>query len=205
MRRLRTGACRRRPARSAGRDSTLPSSCGSTRRAWRATSASWVTMMIVWPGRVQLVEQREDLVAGAAVEVAGRLVGEQDRRAVDQRPGDGDALLLAAGELVGPVASCGRPGRRSSSASLRALAAAPPAVAACRAAAARRSSARSAAAAARSDWKTNPIRSFRTRARAAAPIRVTSPAVELVRAARSGGRGSRGCSSACSCPSRWCP
>ena len=42
------------------------------------------------------------------VEVAGRLVGEQQRRAVDQRPGDRDALLLAAGELrrvvVQPVA-----------------------------------------------------------------------------------------------------
>ena len=40
---------------------------------------------------------------GAGVEVAGGLVGEDDRRAADQGPGTGDALLLAAGELVGPV------------------------------------------------------------------------------------------------------
>ena len=34
------------------------------------------------------------------VEVAGRLVGEQQRGRGDQRPGHGDPLLLAAGELV---------------------------------------------------------------------------------------------------------
>ena len=56
------------------------------------------------PGVVQLVEQAEDFLARAAVEIAGRLVGQQDRGLVDQRPGDGDALLLAAGKLVGPVA-----------------------------------------------------------------------------------------------------
>ena len=44
-------------------------------------------------------EQVEDLAAGAGVEVAGRLVGEQDGRPGDERAGDGDALLLAAGEL----------------------------------------------------------------------------------------------------------
>ena len=37
------------------------------------------------------------------VEVAGGLVGEQHRRLGHQRAGDGDALLLAAGELGGPV------------------------------------------------------------------------------------------------------
>ena len=41
------------------------------------------------------------LVCG--VEVAGRLVGQDDVGVVDQRPGDGHALLLAAGELRGPV------------------------------------------------------------------------------------------------------
>ena len=35
------------------------------------------------------------------VEVAGRLVGEQHQRPVDERAGDRDALLLTAGELVG--------------------------------------------------------------------------------------------------------
>src|SRR5262249_37428998 len=36
-------------------------------------------------------------------EVAGRLVAQQDGGLVDERPGDGDALLLPAGELAGPV------------------------------------------------------------------------------------------------------
>ena len=37
------------------------------------------------------------------IEVSGRLVGEQERRVVDERAGDRDALLLTAGELVGVV------------------------------------------------------------------------------------------------------
>ena len=41
-----------------------------------------------------------DLVGGLRVEVAGRLVGQQDRRVVDQRARDRHALLLAAGELA---------------------------------------------------------------------------------------------------------
>ena len=57
---------------------------------------------------VELPEEREDLLAGLRVEVAGRLVGDQQGAAVDQRPGDRHALLLAAGELrrlvVEPVA-----------------------------------------------------------------------------------------------------
>ena len=51
---------------------------------------------------VFLIERLEDphhLVAHLRVEVAGRLVGEQDPRPADNRPGDGDALLLAAGQL----------------------------------------------------------------------------------------------------------
>ena len=49
------------------------------------------------------VQQLEDLHAGAEVELAGRLVGEQDRVAGGERAGDRDALLLAAGELVRKV------------------------------------------------------------------------------------------------------
>jgi hypothetical protein len=44
-------------------------------------------------------KQGEDLGAAVGVEVAGRLVGQDDLRLVDQGPGDGDALLLAAREL----------------------------------------------------------------------------------------------------------
>ena len=51
----------------------------------------------------RLVQQLEDLAAGLRVEVAGRLVGEDDCRAGDERARDRDALLLAAGELGGPV------------------------------------------------------------------------------------------------------
>jgi hypothetical protein len=51
----------------------------------------------------RLAEQRKDLAACPRVEVAGRLVREDDRRVGDQCPGDGDALLLTTGELGGPV------------------------------------------------------------------------------------------------------
>ena len=53
--------------------------------------------------RVQRCEQRHDLVAGGGVERAGGLVGQQDRRIVHQRPGDGHALALAARKLAGLV------------------------------------------------------------------------------------------------------
>jgi hypothetical protein len=44
-----------------------------------------------------------DLAALDTIEVAGRFVGEEDDRLDDNRPGDGNALLFAAGELLGPV------------------------------------------------------------------------------------------------------
>ncbi len=50
------------------------------------------------------LELVEYLPPGFAVEVTRRFVGENDLRAVDERAGDGDALLLAAGEFVGLVA-----------------------------------------------------------------------------------------------------
>ena len=58
-------------------------------------------------GLAELVDRRpqqvEDAVARLRVEVAGRLVGEDDGGPGDQRAGDRDPLLLAAGELGGPV------------------------------------------------------------------------------------------------------
>ena len=45
-------------------------------------------------------EQRDDLAGAAQVEVRERLVGEQQARAGDQRVGDQDPLLLAAGEAA---------------------------------------------------------------------------------------------------------
>jgi hypothetical protein len=52
---------------------------------------------------VQLVQQVQHLGGGGAVEVAGGLVGDDQRRVGHQCAGDGHALLLAAGELVGVV------------------------------------------------------------------------------------------------------
>ena len=48
-----------------------------------------------------LLEQIHDLDTGVAVQRAGRLVGEQDIRIVDQRARDRDTLHLTAGELRG--------------------------------------------------------------------------------------------------------
>ena len=45
---------------------------------------------------VELAEEIENLLARLRVEVAGRLIGDQERAAVDERAGDRDALLLAA-------------------------------------------------------------------------------------------------------------
>ena len=71
----------------------------TTRRAYRwASSGLCVTTISVWPGRVEVEQQRADLVAGGGVDRAGRLVGEQQRRLVDQRPGDRHPLPLAAGQ-----------------------------------------------------------------------------------------------------------
>src|SRR5688500_56288 len=53
-------------------------------------------------GRAELVdldEELNDLPAGDGVEVAGRLVGDEDRRIVDERAGDGGPLLLPARQL----------------------------------------------------------------------------------------------------------
>ncbi len=64
---------------------------------------------------VQLVEQREHVGARRGVEVAGGLVGQDQGRVGDERTGNGDALLLAAGELAGSMVDAVRqpdPGER---------------------------------------------------------------------------------------------
>ena len=50
-------------------------------------------------GAVELLEHPEEFLAGARIKVAGRLVGQEHPRMVDQRPGDRHPLLLAAGKL----------------------------------------------------------------------------------------------------------
>ncbi len=49
------------------------------------------------------MKELEDLLAGLGVEVSGRLVGQEEGRLVDQCPGDGHPLPLAARELGGLV------------------------------------------------------------------------------------------------------
>ena len=53
-------------------------------------------------------EKVEHGVAGRLVEVAGRLVGEDQFRPGGEGAADGDALLLAAGELFGVAGEEGR-------------------------------------------------------------------------------------------------
>ena len=55
------------------------------------------------PLDVQPLKKPHDLDAGAGVEIAGRLVGQEDRWIRDQRARDGDALLLPARQLIGVV------------------------------------------------------------------------------------------------------
>src|SRR3712207_1165859 len=52
---------------------------------------------------VDAVQKLHDAHARVRVEVAGRLVGDEDRRLRDEGPCDRDALLLPAGELVGEL------------------------------------------------------------------------------------------------------
>ena len=69
---------------------------------------------------MQLAEQAHDVAARRRIEVAGRLVGQQDARLGDERARHRDALPLAAGHLARPVIhALAEPTR--SSACLRAL------------------------------------------------------------------------------------
>ncbi len=52
---------------------------------------------------VQFLEDVHDLDRGARVQITGRFVAEENRRVVNQRAGDSDALLLPAGKLIGLV------------------------------------------------------------------------------------------------------
>jgi len=48
-------------------------------------------------------DELDDGVTGGGVEIAGGFVGEKNRRLVDEGAGDGGALKLSAGELVGAM------------------------------------------------------------------------------------------------------
>ena len=161
------------------------------RRAQAAMSGSWVTSTIVMPSALSRCEQRHDLVAGRCrARRSARRRGAA--RVVDQRAGDGDALLLAARELRRAVVA-GRRARRASSAAAAPLAP----LGARHAGVEQRQLARSRARVVRGSrlncWKTKPIV-------AVAEPRRARRRVELARRRcpssgrrpRSAGRGSRG-------------
>ncbi len=65
-----------------------------------AISMLWVAMIAARPeARTSWVRRLEHVVGRARVEIAGRLVGQQDARRIGDRARDRDALLLAAGQL----------------------------------------------------------------------------------------------------------
>ena len=56
---------------------------------------------------VQVLEHPQNFAAGVAVQSAGGFVGEDDRRVPGQRTGDGHALLLTTGKLIGLILELG--------------------------------------------------------------------------------------------------
>ena len=91
--------------RARGHDTNFPSSSLRTRDATDETRSSCVTMTSGHPLVVERAEQLDDLRARLRVEVAGRLVAQEQLRRAVQRARDGHALLLPAGERAR-----GRPG-----------------------------------------------------------------------------------------------
>ena len=86
----------------ASRWRSAPSRIVITRSARAATRASWVTSTIVWPRSSCIV--RSSAITSRALAESRLPVGSsasRTLRAVDQRAGDRDALLLAAGEPRG--------------------------------------------------------------------------------------------------------
>ena len=153
---------------------------------------------------VQRLQQVEDLVAGLAIEVAGRLVAQQQRRIGDDRARDADALLLAAGQLARIVlrAVGEADDLQGDRGALPPLA---PATASSAAAAARRSSRRSAPAAGCRAGRRSRCGCARQRESCAAAQRADAHAADLDRAAASAGRGRPAGSAASSCPSPTAP
>ena len=54
-------------------------------------------------GSMEFTQEADDHLAGPMVEASGRLVSEKNLGRPDQRPGQGDTLLLAAGQFAGAV------------------------------------------------------------------------------------------------------
>ncbi len=81
-----------------------PSTRWSLRGNRCARSCECVTTTSVLPkSAFSWSSEIEHLLCGVRIEISGRLVGEEERRVLDERAGDGDTLLLAARQLAGPV------------------------------------------------------------------------------------------------------
>src|SRR4051794_39868745 len=52
------------------------------------------------PALIKILEQLHDFFTGPGIEITSRLIRENDRRIIDQSPGNRDPLALAAGQLV---------------------------------------------------------------------------------------------------------
>ena len=69
-----------------------------------ARSWLWVAISAAsLDARTSRISPSKTMTGGVRIEVAGRLVGEQQARRVGDGAGDRHALLLAAGELRRPV------------------------------------------------------------------------------------------------------
>ena len=149
--------------------SITPERMRSVRSQRAASAGSWVTSASVAPrSRGQREQEIDDRAPGRLVEIAGRLVGDQQRGPRRQRARERDALLLAARELGGIMAAAARRGRPA------------PVPLAARAKASRAPASSSGAATFSSavivgmrwnDWKTMPIRAPRNRASASSLMR----------------------------------
>ena len=99
-------------ARRSGRGRRGRRASATVTSASAASSGSWVTSTsVVW--RARLTSSSSSMIwrPVVAVQVSGRLVGEQERRIVGERARDRDALLLAARELRRIVMARGRRAR----------------------------------------------------------------------------------------------
>ena len=81
-----------------------PPSSRSTRSQVAAAAGEWVTSSAAGAARAHcLAQQREHRGGRLGIEVAGRLVGQQQGRRVHQRAGDRHALQLTPRQLAGQV------------------------------------------------------------------------------------------------------
>ena len=101
----------RRAASLRSSDSIWPSRMRTTRLAQAAMSFSCVTMMIVLPAPLSRGQHLHDLVAGLRVEVAGRLVGQDHVRVVDQGCGRWPRAAAGRRRAASAGGRAGRPGR----------------------------------------------------------------------------------------------